>query len=163
MIKKGFTLIELIFTIVIIGVLATIAIPKYKDLKAHAELNKAFKVLSDALSNIPSAYINMVDLDGADENTIELKDIINIKGRGWVYDNPQGSYRGRYTYKLPSSLEPITIALYGNPSDRTILYRIQCRAYPANSREIELCKKKNNNKFDSSFVRHRKTNCVNPI
>lgn len=35
--KKGFTLIELIMIIVILGVLATVAVPKYFDLQADAK------------------------------------------------------------------------------------------------------------------------------
>jgi MSHA pilin protein MshA len=37
MVQKGFTLIELIITIVIIGVLAAVAIPKFLDLSNDAE------------------------------------------------------------------------------------------------------------------------------
>jgi len=35
--QKGFTLIELIITIVIIGVLAAVAIPKFQSLSSDAE------------------------------------------------------------------------------------------------------------------------------
>jgi prepilin-type N-terminal cleavage/methylation domain-containing protein len=36
--KKGFTLIELIMTIVILGILAVVAVPKYFDLQTEAKV-----------------------------------------------------------------------------------------------------------------------------
>ena len=39
--EKGFTLIELIVIIVILGILSVIAVPKYLDLRADAELGTA--------------------------------------------------------------------------------------------------------------------------
>ena len=41
MAQKGFTLIELIITIVIIGVLAAVAIPKFQSLSTEAEIGVA--------------------------------------------------------------------------------------------------------------------------
>jgi MSHA pilin protein MshA len=37
-VQRGFTLIELVMVIVILGVLAAVAIPKFVDLKADAQL-----------------------------------------------------------------------------------------------------------------------------
>jgi len=48
--QKGFTLIELIITIVIIGVLAAVAIPKFQDLTQDAEKGVAAGVAASLAS-----------------------------------------------------------------------------------------------------------------
>jgi len=46
--KKGFTLIELIMVIVILGLLAVVAIPKYRDLRSEASRAAADGVFAAA-------------------------------------------------------------------------------------------------------------------
>lgn len=43
--KKAFTLIEIVFVIGVLGILAAIAVPKYQKLAINAEINQNFKVL----------------------------------------------------------------------------------------------------------------------
>ena len=63
-VQKGFTLIELIITIVIIGVLAAVAIPKFQDLTNDAEKGVAAGV-GAALASATSVNYSRSKVPGA--------------------------------------------------------------------------------------------------
>ena len=54
--KKAFTLIELIFVIVIIGVLASFAIPKFKNLTSNAKSSGIKSVVTSVQSSIDNIH-----------------------------------------------------------------------------------------------------------
>lgn len=120
--KRGFTLIELIFVIVVIGVLSAVAIPKYQNLKQNAEVNGVIKTTTDATSSIPSAFVNAIDLDNDDPATIKLSDLVTINGKGW---DQAGAVGANQTYRYAQNNGYIVTITFNGPN-RTVVYEINC-------------------------------------
>ena len=75
--QKAFTLIELIFVIVIIGLLAVVAVPKFINLTAHAKTASIKSVVSsvqDSIENIHAKWLVnedfVWDADGDGQNDL---------------------------------------------------------------------------------------------
>lgn len=63
--QKGFTLIELVMIIVILGILAAVAIPKYQDLSGEAKEAAARGALGALRSAVTIYYANHAVTDSA--------------------------------------------------------------------------------------------------
>jgi type IV pilus assembly protein PilA len=55
-VQKGFTLIELMIVVAIIGILAAIAIPAYQDYTIRAQVTEGLNLASDLKASIGEAY-----------------------------------------------------------------------------------------------------------
>lgn len=97
--RNGFTLVELIFAIVIIGVLAAVAVPKFKNLKQNAEVANIVKYYSDIRDSSKLQYMNLTEAGGVASTAINLSDLYDFKGKGW--NNISGDFNtSTYTVKM---------------------------------------------------------------
>ena len=69
--KKGFTMIELIFVIVILGVLASVAIPRLAATRDDAEVAKAATNLTTAVSDITAYYTAKGKFESSAQNNFD--------------------------------------------------------------------------------------------
>lgn len=113
--KKAFTLIELIFVIVIIGLLASVAVPKFTNLTKHAKdsaIKSVITSVQSAIDNIHSQWIvnddfKWIGADGKDHSS----DFDDNTGYPKKLDDGKG------TSKLFSYVLKVPVLSCGNKSN----------------------------------------------
>ncbi|MDD2887360.1 MAG: prepilin-type N-terminal cleavage/methylation domain-containing protein [Aliarcobacter sp.] len=74
--KSAFSLLELIFAIVILGIVASFAIPKYLDTKDSALVSTIKRDISTATSSLQSYYLLNQKID-------KISDAISVNDTNW--------------------------------------------------------------------------------
>ena len=79
--RSGFTLVELVIVIVIIGILAAIAIPKFTDLSKSAELALS-KDFAAKLRTASEVYYARLVMEGATANPFDFNKFVGYTSSG---------------------------------------------------------------------------------
>lgn len=115
--KKGFTLLELLLVVAIMGVLAVVGTPMYLSLQAENEMSITSLTISDILHR---AQLKSQAVDDDDSWGVEIKkgSVIIFKGTNFVNRNP--IYDEEYSLSNAvdlSGLSEVTYSsLYGVPN-----------------------------------------------
>ena len=87
--KKGFTMIELIFVIVILGILASVAIPRLTGTRTDAEISATVANIRTLISDAASYYA----VKGEFGSTAKWSDITNVSVRQGDSRKPASDFR----------------------------------------------------------------------
>lgn len=90
-VQQGFTLIELMIVVAIIGILAAIAIPAYQDYTVRAKLSEAIGALAAAKTSVSEYFISVgempADQDASGVSTAAVADGSVVTGLVYNYIN----------------------------------------------------------------------------
>ena len=107
--KKGFTMIELIFVIVILGILASVAIPRLAATREDAEISAAVANLRTLVSDVSAYYT----AKGEFGSTTKWSEITNVPLTNATTDNTAGNATADANLKVGDANDCIKVKLVG--------------------------------------------------
>ena len=96
--RNGFTLIELIIVMVILGIMAAVAVPRYLDSIANAEESAEDAVISAIKNGLKQYANNKLLTDGRAEWPDNPFDVLAEKPAGYTNDGDLADTDGEWTF-----------------------------------------------------------------
>jgi type IV pilus assembly protein PilA len=111
-IQKGFTLIELMIVVAIIGILAAIAIPAYQDYTIRAQVTEGLNLMSDMKAGVAEFYAQEGDWPTSLAD-IGVSGAATTKSGKYVesIDLQTGTLVAQYGLQANSKIEGLTLSL----------------------------------------------------
>lgn len=98
--QKGFTLIELMIVVAIIGILASIAVPAYQDYIARTQASEGASLLSSLKNPIAEMYQVQGEIADLENGGTDTNDITSWQEKGTyvsaITDPSTGTYQALY-------------------------------------------------------------------
>lgn len=101
--NKGFTLIELIIVMVILGVMAAIAVPRYLDSISNAEESAENAIINSIKSGLKQYANNKLYSDGRAIWPDNPFDALSERPAGYTTDSNDADVDGEWTFDLSNS------------------------------------------------------------
>lgn len=120
-IQKGFTLIELMIVVAIIGILAAIAIPAYSDYTGKAQASEAF-VLLDGLKTPISVAMSEDPTTGCAAPATSVSTGKYLASIGYAYAAPVCTITATYNSGIATGVASSTVIMTYNATSGAYTY-----------------------------------------
>lgn len=129
--KSAFSLLELIFSIVILGIIVSVAVPKFMDTKDNALVSTIKRDINTAINSIQSYYL-------LNQKIEKLTDTMEISDSNWkIEDLKLTDKNSCLSLEVKTSTETKTIELVvDSTKDTTICKKIRDSGIVSKSVEL---------------------------